>query len=85
MKKHSFVIATSWLISSLFMFLLGQWIGAQYQPVKIVEKSHYVLDDLNKCQEHGGEFSIRYSSAYEVYKVECTIPDKSLFKYDLSN
>lgn len=71
------------LIIILMFFNGGYLLGSHFNKNKTV--TVYVMDEIQRCVDEGGEMSLYYNDLREndYYEFECVIPEKTHFEFKL--
>ncbi|MDD4026999.1 MAG: hypothetical protein PHO75_02305 [Candidatus Shapirobacteria bacterium] len=65
------------IVIGIILIIISFFLGKNLFPKKIL-----ILDQLQKCQDEKGEFSVFYNSFSKDYRVSCKIPAKDIYSFD---
>lgn len=67
------------LFLSICIFVFGYQVGILNKKVEIKTEKVLVSDEMNKCVQNGGQFSLYFNNYQKKYIINCDIPEKNLF------
>ena len=75
------------LFLSICIFVFGYQVGILNKKVEIKTEKVLVSDEMNRCIQNGGQFSLffsKYDTPEGKYIMKCDIPEKNIFREEIN-